>query len=723
MLRWLRISFLIIFGLGVALFFTAVSVGSNSAIFERYFPLLLIVNLFVALTLFAFVTAIAVRMFQRWKSGVFGAKMAGRLALTMSFVAVVPCLLIYLVSHQFIGRSIDSWFDVRIEQALDSGVTLSGEVINSEQSKLRAITENWTKTLEKVDEKEINETLHRLRETGDIASAAILDAQGELEISALKAGAPIPDLPTRQEMRNALAQGVISVLDGEQEDAGQQPLRIRSLTPIYLNNRVTAAYLQLSQPIPDALARNATDLVNGYRNYQELILARTGLRSIYSVTLTLTLLLAALGSIALALVFAKSITAPVAQLAVGTRKVAEGDLRPIKEFSGSNEINALTKSFNSMVAQIADARESVENQRAATERARASLERVLSNISSGVLVMDEELHVDMTNNGANTILKNPLLRPGISIAAIEPELGHVLSDAIQVAETDIRLETTISRPDSDNAPLTIFIRGSRIDSETGVRWIVVFDDISVVLDAQRAMAWGEVARRLAHEIKNPLTPIRLAAERLDIKLGGKLDEKDTALLHRTTSTIINQVDAMKQMVNDFRDYAKLPNATLEPLDLTALLDELISLYITAGSPLVAELDRTLPGIMGDTTQLRQVIHNLISNAVDAIGETDNACIRVITEPTGYSSAGTPRAIRLRIEDNGPGFSPSILSKAFEPYTTTKASGTGLGLPMVKKIVEEHHAKILISNLTDDAGNIRGASVSMVFPIPGKVENQ
>ena len=352
----------------------------------------------------------------------------------------------------------------------------------------------------------------------------------------------------------------------------------------------------------------------------------------------------------------------------------------------------------------------MENQRLQAEQARASLERILSNISSGVLVVDSKLHISTANVAASTILKNKRIGVGAVLPDIEPELAEAIRNQIRLADKDsIHTELELHKGETAE-PLVIFLRGARIDLDNGEGWVIVFDDMSAMIDAQKALAWGEVARRLAHEIKNPLTPIRLAAERLNIKLTGKLDAKDETLLHRACSTIVSQVDAMKQMVNDFRDYARLPAAVLAPLDINAFLKELEALYSAAGTPIELNLTESLPAVNADSNQLRQVIHNLVGNALDATVETKEPEIRIstgIVETTG--------SVRVVLEDNGPGFSPDILSRAFEPYITTKATGTGLGLPMVKKIIEEHHAKVTVMNRTDKDGHVCGASITMIFP--------
>lgn len=715
---WLRITFFLTAAVGAILLIVLAAGGASYAQFERDFPVLLAVNLFAILTLFAFVVAIFSKIIKRWRAGAFGSRMTASLATMLSVSAIVPCVLIYLVSSQFIGRSIDSWFDVRIEKALDSGVSLSSGLIDREQGTLLLACRRIASILSATARQERTLALDRMRETANADSAIIFNADGSILVSSLAPnGQPVIDKPTSEQFKKAAAENGIHILDGDQSES-IEPLRIRAVVPIpHVSGTQSQTFLQLTQFVPTEVASRANDLVQGYRDYQELVLSRQALRSIYGMTLTLTMVLALLASMAAALSFARAMTAPVLQLAAGTKKVAEGDLRPIKEFSGSSEINALTRSFNSMVTQIAEARQIVEMQRQGAERAREQLERILGNLSSGVLVLDHDFQVLMCNEATGEILKTELIAPDMNLADISSDFARKLSEEIQITddEDDIRFELELTRPDL-RAPVSLFVRAARTQLESGSGWVVVFDDISGVLAAQRAVAWGEVARRLAHEIKNPLTPIRLAAERLEFKLASKLDEHDAALLKRTSNTIITQVDAMKQMVNDFRDYAKLPTANLVPTNLNAFLEDLTAFYATAGTRLDVRIEADLPPILADAAQLRQVMHNLIGNAVDATETVAEPAIG-LTVTKVRAEGGAVTALRIVLEDNGPGFAPNILAKAFEPYTTTKPTGTGLGLSMVKKIVDEHHAKIVLSNKTDGTN---GAQIVMIFPVPASV---
>jgi nitrogen fixation/metabolism regulation signal transduction histidine kinase len=510
-------------------------------------------------------------------------------------------------------------------------------------------------------------------------------------------------------------------------------LRLRVVLAVPEPPGAPQRYLQLLQSVPVNLASNAEVLRSAYSEYRLRLEARTGLRKMYIGMLSLTLLLAIFGAVGSAFLIASNLAQPLLVLAEGTQAVAEGDLSPRPIVQTKDELGTLTQSFNAMTGQLFEARSAVERNRAALQSAKAHLESVLANMSAGVIVLDAEGLVVNSNDAAYRILQvepgamaGPLARiPGLEhfsnciTRAFSAQSAHSAAERRKRAHWQQQIEIprrgTGEEHDHD---LVLLARGSRLPVGADSGFIVVFDDISDVITAQRSVAWGEVARRLAHEIKNPLTPIQLAAERMQMKLEDSLPPKEAELLKRGTTTIVNQVDAMKRMVDDFRDYARTPPAMLEPLDLNGLIEEILNLYLAEdGHDVIhASLAPNLPRVMGDATQLRQVIHNLVQNAQDALVDRGPDAppprVDVSTEAIHYTGAdglaGT--AVRLAIVDNGPGFAPRILARAFEPYVTTKARGTGLGLPMVKKIVDEHGGRIDVGNRTDGAG----AAVSILL---------
>ncbi|MFC7297923.1 sensor histidine kinase [Herminiimonas aquatilis] len=737
------------------LLFLLASASENSNLFERNYPWLLILNAVVAAALLMLVTLLLIRLYKRYRRGKFGSRLMAKLVLLFAMIGILPGAVIYTVSVQFVSRSIESWFDVRVESALEAGLNLGRAALDSSLDELRVRARNMA--LELSDSSEANQItqLSRIRDQNLSQEAVIVTGNGQMVASSgSQLSAFLPDLPTAAMLRQARLTRGYAVIEGNTDFQDNSPavsnattntittpaanpgnsLRLRVVVAIPSASRTLSfqtepRYLQLLQPVPEQLATNAEALRVAYSEYQERYIARTGLRKIYIVTLTLTLLLAIFGAIAGAFLIASDLAKPLLLLAEGTKAVAEGNLSPRPIIATSDELGTLTQSFNTMTRQLFDARASVEKNRNELENAKGYLESVLANMSAGVMVLDRNFRLVTCNESVERILEHDFAQHiGKPIKEIDglSAFAHVITQSFseQSAQSaaggvgaenlhwqhQIDVPRRMGGPEAEN-DISLLARGSRLPAARDSGYVVVFDDISDVISAQRSIAWGEVARRLAHEIKNPLTPIQLSAERLQMKLEGKLSEPDAKILERSTATIVNQVTAMKRMVDDFRDYAKTPPAVLSELDLNALIEEILHLYLAGDERdiIYANLGDGLPHVMGDPTQLRQVIHNLLQNAQDAVSDRPNkdtpARIDIITEEIHYrSSDGTvSNAVQLSITDNGPGFSPKILAHAFEPYITSKPRGTGLGLAMVKKIIEEHGGRIDVKNRTTTNG--------------------
>nr|WP_307731427.1 ATP-binding protein [Massilia agilis] len=723
------------------LLFLLASASDNSGFFDRNYSWLLGLNAAMAAGMLVLVVVALARLVRRYRAGKFGSRLMARLVLLFAAIGILPGLVIFMVSVQFVSHSIDSWFDVKIEAALESGLNLGHAALDEALSELSATAESTSAALAGQSDLHARQVLARaVNDTSGMQSAMLLDAEGKLLASSSSTrGADLAaDLPTPQILRQAgmpagyaHAEGGIerdfreSAGEGNALDAATG-LRLRVVRAVPEPPGAAPRYLQLLQSVPVNLASNAEVLRTAYSEYQQRLVDRVGLHKMYIETLTLTLLLAMFGALASAFLIAENLAQPLLVLAEGTRAVAEGDLSPRPIVETKDELGTLTQSFNAMTGQLFEARSAVERNRAALQSAKAHLESVLANMSAGVIVMDADGVVVNTNDAAHRILQ---VEPGAladrpldEIEGLEGFAGIInrafsAQSAQSAAGSRLRAhwQQQIEVPRRPGSPedhdITLLARGSRLPVGAGSGFIVVFDDISDVISAQRSVAWGEVARRLAHEIKNPLTPIQLAAERMQMKLAPHLPPKESELLDKGATTIVNQVAAMKRMVDDFRDYAKAPPAVLEPLDLNALIEEILRLYQSGDDSDIihAALAPGLPHVMGDATQLRQVIHNLLQNAQDALTDRSDAApaprIDLTTEAIHYQgadgAAGT--AVRMAIVDNGPGFAPKILSRAFEPYVTSKARGTGLGLPMVKKIIDEHGGRIDISNRADGTG--------------------
>ncbi|EJN00294.1 ATP-binding protein [Herbaspirillum sp. YR522] len=759
MSRTLR--YLLVVGGGVisVLLFLLASASENSALFEQHYPWLLFLNGLAAISLLILVLLLLTRLYKRYRRGKFGSRLLARLVLMFALIGILPGAVIYLMSVQFVSRSIESWFDVRMEAALESGLNLGRNALDSSLSDLSARTRSMAQELSDMSDSEQVTYLSRQRDQS--MEIAIINNAGQAMTSVGGSiGALTPILPTPSALRQArISRGFAAVESDDSRPSGDPSdndanLRLHVVVMIPAPSRGLSLqnenrFLQVLQPVPDYLATNAETLRQAYSEYQQRSVSRSGLRKIYLVTLTLTLLLAIFAAIASAFLIASDLAKPLLLLAEGTKAVAEGNLSPRPIVSTSDELGTLTQSFNTMTRQLLEARTSVERNRAELENAKAYLESVLANMSAGVMVLDDQFNIVSSNDSVRRILGYDFGGDvGTPLQTIEPQarFAHAIIRAFseqraqhsaenrpQGAADALHWERQIELPrqpgaagdidgDQGNAgkpdqdKITLFARGSHLPVHNGVGYVVVFDDISNVISVQRSLAWGEVARRLAHEIKNPLTPIQLSAERMQHRLSDKLMPNDAAILEKGTTTIVNQVAAMKRMVDDFRDYAKTPPAKPEALDLNALIEEILNLYLAGDGrdTIHARLAGGLPKVMGDATQMRQVIHNLLQNAQDAVGDEAQQAphIDVITEQidiTGANGAHQP-AVRLSIIDNGPGFAAKILARAFEPYVTSKPRGTGLGLAMVKKIVEEHGGRIDIQNRT----NGRGAKILILL---------
>ena len=688
---------------GILLFLLA-SASANTALFAHHYPWLLGLNAIVALSLFVLIVWQVRDLWQEHHAKVFGSRLKLRLMLMFGLMAVLPGVLIYGVSVQFVTKSIETWFDVRVEKALESGLNLGREALESLRSDLTEKARNMALDLSDSVEASPRLALSRLREQAAVQSAALYAANGQLLATATsELSAPLPIQPSAELVSRVRGGRSHSEIDASNGSG----LVLRSYVPVISAGLGSETrILQVTQSVPVGLASNAERVQEVYRDYQELSLGREGLTRIYAMTLTLTVLLALFTAIATAFLLARRLSAPLSILAEGTQAVASGDFTPRQAIYSRDELGVLTQSFNQMTRQLNEARRDTERHRAEVESARAYLESILANLSAGVLVFDSQFLLRTVNQGAQTILEDDLEDLFAQLVDAWPRqlaLGQAIRDAFaEHGRKEWQAQIELER--SGGLPQILHLRGTQLPEDSGGGYVVVFDDVTRLVAAQRSAAWGEVARRLAHEIKNPLTPIQLSAERLQLKLAGKLKNGDAEMFDRSTQTIINQVQAMKRMVNEFSDYARLPPPALSALDLNALIREVLGLYETSPAQIDLTLDTTLPPVCGDASQLRQIIHNLLRNAEDAQEGMVHQEIGVLTRCVDGMA-------ELAVRDCGTGFPPEIMARVFEPYVTTKARGTGLGLAIVKKIVDEHDGQIRINNRQP-----AGAEVAIRLPL-------
>jgi len=688
---------------GILLFLLA-SASANTALFARHYPWLLALNSIVALSLLALIGWQLLALWREHRSKVFGSRLKLRLMLMFGLMAVLPGVLIYAVSVQFVTKSIDTWFDVRIEKALEAGLNLGRSVLDSLLADLTSKAQAMALELGERSDAQRRLELNRLREQAGIQSAALFSIKGALLVTATGDLATlVPSQPTTELLRRVLLERRVSLI----ESNGDKDLTLRALVAVTPHGLgAETRVLQLMDPVPASLAVNAESVQTVYADYQELSLGREGLTRIYAMTLTLTVLLALFTAIALAFVLARRLSAPLSILAAGTQAVAAGDYTPRQAIYSRDELGVLTRSFKQMTSQLDEARRDNERHRAELESARAYLESILANLSAGVLVFDRRFVLRTVNEGALTILRDDfdgLLGHAAEVWPRQQALGEVIRRAFADPERN-EWQEQIELEHPGELPQILLLRGTQLPAGSHGGYVVVFDDVTRLIAAQRSAAWGEVARRLAHEIKNPLTPIQLSAERLQMKLADRVSGADAEMLGRSTQTIIRQVEAMKRMVNDFSDYARMPAPELAAVDLNVLVVEVLGLYETSRASIERNLAAKLPPVWGDTTQLRQIIHNLLRNAEEAQEAVDSPCIVISTRRTEHM-------VELLVSDLGPGFPPEIMARVFEPYVTTKARGTGLGLAIVKKIVDEHHGRIRINNRQPI-----GAEVSIMLPL-------
>jgi nitrogen fixation/metabolism regulation signal transduction histidine kinase len=674
---------------GVLLFLLATASG-NTTHFAQHYPLLLGLNAALA-GLLALLVAWQIRgLWRSYRRRAFGSRLTVRLLLLLAVMAVVPGALVYTVSVQFLSKSIESWFDVKVDAALEGGINLGQSAIDQMlgdlQNKARAIA---AELADRPASQQVG-VLGRLRDQAGVQEAVVVNAGGRvLASSSEDVTRLVPELPSLQALRQARAARAFTAVDA----AAGKPLALRVVVPVAtLALAEEARYLQLRQTVPDQFGRSAEAVEAAYRDYRELALSRQGLKRIYIVTLTLALSMALLVAIALAVVLANRLSEPLANLAQAMQAVARGDFSRQAPVTSRDELGVLTESFNSMTRQLDEAQRVVEANRMALESAKARLENILANLSAGVLVFDRALLLSISNHGAQAIL-------GADLSAFAADMRERFrSHGVQPWQQEVELKGTGK---------TLLVRGTALAQDPEGGYVLVFDDITQLIHAQRATAWAEVARRLAHEIKNPLTPIQLSAERLEMKLAGKLGTEDAEALARGTRTIVNQVAALKSMVDDFRDYSKLPAPVFAGLDLNGLVQEVLALYETSKAPIARKLAPGLPQVRADSAQIRQVLHNLVQNAQDALEHRKNPGEQPVIE-VSTESAGDK--VRLSVTDNGGGFPEEMMARIFEPYVTTKPRGTGLGLAIVKKIIDEHHGELTIENRV-----AKGASVTILLP--------
>src|SRR5256885_13134619 len=608
----------------IAVFLLALTTA-NTELFAGHTDTLVLVNGGLVALLMALVGWQLWSLRRKLKRGVFGSRLALRLVLLFALVAVLPGALVYGVSVQFLGRSIESWFDVRVDRAMEGGINLGRssldyllkETTNRANIIAGALAEGNGGAAA---------TLARAAEQTGVYEAALYGTGGNvIAVGGIGGSIRTPNPPPAHALRRARLQQTYAA----PEQTADSGLVLRVVVPVNSRDRLDPLrVLQVIEPVPKALAQDMEKVQAGARDYQEISFSRTALKRVYALTLTLTLLLALTCALGLAVVLSERFAAPLGLLAEGTRAVAQGDFTRRQPVTSRDELGVLTESFNTMTSQLAEAQAKTEESRRAIETTNAYLESILGNLSAGVLAFDENYRLRTSNPSAAVILQQPMTElTGLPLAEWGKRLPGLAPFAELVAEGFQRGRDGQWQKEAElrvgSHPRTVLMRGTRLPGAPVPGYVVVFDDVSELVQAQRDAAWAEVARRLAHEIKNPLTPIQLSAERLAVKLAPRVEGADAEALRRGTQTIVSQVAAMKHMVDDFAIYARQPRpGQMQSLDLCALLLDVLALYDNLRPHIALALPDAPVIIHGEPTRLRQVFHNLLQNAVDA--QTDVA---------------------------------------------------------------------------------------------------
>ena len=701
----IRVVIFVCVALGIALIGLLFRASSNNAFFSDQYPWLFGVGIALTIGLLALIGYQIFSLWRKLKARVFGAKLALRLMAVFALMAVIPGGLVYAISVQFLNRSIDSWFDVPVDKALEGALNLGRTAL---ESSLNDLARKGREASFRLSEGEADEgeMLKELRVQYGVEEMTLFMPEGKLIALAGSRARLFGDKPTPAESKEALQKAPVKAA----ESLSDKVLYLRVVLPVASRRAPEAQrVLQVVQAAPKNIATDAQSVEAGIRDYQQLGLQRQGLKQLFALTLTLAMLLTLFSAISLSFLLSERLSAPLSALAESTRAIAKGDFTKLNPVKSRDEFGVLTQAFNTMTRQLAEASDVVARKQQELENSKTYLESILGNLTSGVLTLDERLYVRTINRNAEEMLglSHSLLK-GVKLSewgVAMPVAASLVEDL--VAQLSMPRDKPWERQISYEGPIgkrTLLVRGTKLPATIDSGFVLVFDDITGLIQAQRDAAWGEVARRLAHEIKNPLTPIQLSAERLQHKLSGKLPPGDQEILLRATNTIVAQVGALKGMVDDFSLYSRSSRLVSAEVSLNDLISDVLVLYESMGVAIETRLGANMPNIFADASLLRQVIHNLVQNALDAMTGMDGA--RMLIE-TGVIDGNAT----LAVEDNGSGVRDDMLERIFEPYVTTKPKGTGLGLAIVKKIVDEHGGNVAITNVRP-----HGTRVEIALPV-------
>ncbi len=670
-------------------------------------------------------------LYRQYARNEIGSKLTSKMVVIFLLLTMIPFSLIYYFSIQFLNKGVDSWFDVRVEQTVQDATFLGEAFLKGVQHDFKTDIENFANSLASEiatgDLNQVLSVLDEVRDYEDYTELSIHTDDGRiLAFSHIDRERMIPDTPGAEVFAELRIPQTYTSLE-PLNDSTQQ---LRVVAPITLQRPNPNIYaLQAIKLMPLNYANLASSVESALTKYDQMVFSRGPLRFSLILTLSLISLASLLFSILTAVYLSKRLVAPISNLAAGTQKIAEGNYGTHLPVTSADELGILTDSFNNMSSKIDEAQRAALDSQLETERQKSYLEAVLTNLSSGVFSFDTEQRLQVCNSAASEILGLPhselIGRTTTELTDNNPSLAKFIdgiSKGLRSGRAEWQDEATIL---GTHGRQILIMRGTQINtrplleqtSKTQMdNTVVVFDDMTNLIQAQRDAAWGEVARRLAHEIKNPLTPIQLSAERIHHKLASQVDDEMRETLERSTRTIVQQVESMKEMVNAFSSYAQPVRATLKPLNVNQLIRDVIELHASSLSKIkvTTELDESLPEIKANASALRQVLNNLIINACHALEDQTDATLVV-------SSAAAPLVtghyIDIVVADNGSGIPDDIRDSLFDPYVSSKAKGSGLGLAIVKRIVEEHSGSVWSSDsLLSNGKTILGTAMHVRLPI-------
>ncbi len=706
---------------GVVLWLVALvllaSAAQNSVTFDRWLPWILLINIAGLITLSVLLVGKVFRLVRDYRRHAPGSRLKARTVAIFSALAVAPILVVYYFALQFLNRGIDSWFEVEVSQGLRDTRELSRAALDVRVREFLQNTQAVAHRLSGLPAFDLIGGLDRERRESTAQEFTVIGAQSRILATSSDRPMDTMPLPATDEMMLQLRRGRPYVSLDTDAVGGYV---IRAAAPLDSDGSSSARVLIAVFPVPPQLSELADTVQRSYTQYANLVQLRQPLKSTFVLILSFVVLMSLIAAVYGAFFTAQRLVKPVQDLIAGTRAVAKGDFDTKLPLPSRDELGYLVTSFNDMTKRLARARQETRRSQQAVEAERAGLAVILARLSTGVVSLEPDLTVRTANQAASAILGVDLEQAvgnhfdaSVSDAPLFRQFLATVNSRLEAQNLDWREQIELVG-DTGKRVLMCACTALPSDIGGGAGVVLVFDDITTLLQAQRDAAWGEVARRLAHEIKNPLTPIQLSAERMRRKFLGSMNAQDALILERATHTIVAQVDAMKQMVNAFSEYARAPDMQFSRFDLNQLITEVVDLYRAqdSGTEMKLRLDPDLPDLAADRVRIRQILNNLLTNSLEALEGRAGALIEIETHLA--EDGGKPVAAIL-VTDNGPGFQRELMGTIFDPYVTSKPKGTGLGLAIVKKIVEEHGGRIEADNLPAKGARMGGARVRVVLP--------